>query len=181
MEKSSKIIEEKKNGGTGCAIVFFIIFLIIFVPILIGLISNNIEKLNQTKHEAKLIEEGKTKTHDEVINEIVEILKSRKEIELKKYLSDDFKYFNNERAESKFIDNFFKDLKYLVENRYDIEKRGNDIKNQETYRIYWNTNNLVKERADRLYCLQKITVVLNRAIKEDIITYDIEKIILTDN
>lgn len=173
--------KHNKNDSLTFLIAILILVVIIFVPIIINSISKSIETSNQAKHEAKLVEEKKIKTDNQVIDEIIEILKKRDEIGLKEYLSDDFEYFNNDRTESKFIDNFLKDLKYLVENNYDIEKIGNDIKNQETYRIYWNTNSLVKEKNNRLYCLQKITVLLSRIVKEDIITYEIEKIILTDN
>ena len=62
-----------------------------------------------------------------------------------------------------------------------MQKRENDFEDKETYRIYWNTNKLVTDKTNNLYSLQKITVVLNRVVKEDIITYEIEKIILTDN
>lgn len=174
-------MKENNNYRIGCCIVILMLVAIIFVSMIIGIISTRIETSNQDKHEQQLIQEGRTKTHDEVINEIVGILKNRDEIELKKYLSEDFKYFDNNRIESEFIDNFFKDLKYLVENNYDIEIRGNDIQNQETYRIYWNTNNLAENRNDRFYCLQQIQVVLSKIVKEDIITYEIKKIMLTDN
>ena len=78
-------IEKTKNDATHYLIVFLIIFLLIFLPILIGLVSSNIEYTNQSKHEEKLIEEGKVKTHSDVINEIVDILKKRDEEKLKEY------------------------------------------------------------------------------------------------
>ena len=79
-------IEKTKNDATHYLIVFLIIFLLIFLPILIGLVSSNIEYTNQSKHEEKLIEEGKVKTHSDVINEIVDILKKRDEEKLKAIL-----------------------------------------------------------------------------------------------
>ena len=175
---------EKQNNGTGCLIVFFVIFLLIFVPILIGVISNNIENSNKVKHEQRLIEDGKIKTHNEVINEILEILKSRNETKLKEYLADDFTYYDNNNIEHKYLSSFFEDLKIFHLN-YEIEQRGNDIKNQETYRIYWNVIEENKKRGikkqEQYYCLQKITIILERAVKADEITYEIKKIILTDN
>lgn len=94
-------IEKTKNDTTHYLIVFLIIFLLIFLPILIGLVSNNIEYTNQSKHEEKLIKEGKVKTHSDVINEIVDILKKRDEEKLKEYLSSDFNYWDDNNTESK--------------------------------------------------------------------------------
>lgn len=172
-----------EKSTSGCLIVFFVVFLLIFLPILIGLISNNSNTSNQAKHEAKLIEEGKTKTDNEVINEIAEILKNKNEEKLKEYLSENFMYSDNDRNQSKYIHDFISDLNYLIEDNYDIEKRGNDLKDEETYRIYWNVVEQNKNlgRTNQYYCLQKITIILKRVIKQDIITYEIEKIILTDN
>lgn len=179
MEESK---QTNKSNGTGCAIVFFIIFLLIFVPILIGLISNNMQVSNQAKHEKNLLEQGKTKSHNDVINEIIETLKNKNEAELKEFLSKDFLYYDNNNIEHKYISSFLEDLK-ILSSSYDIEQRGNDIKDQETYRIYWNVveQNKSLGRANQYYCLQKVTVILNRVVKDDIITYEIEKIILTDN
>lgn len=179
-------MEEKKqankNDGTGCAIVLFIIFLIIFVPILIGLVSNNVEKSNQAKHEAKLIEEGKTKTHNEIINEIMQILKNKEKEQLEKYLSKDFTYYDNNNMEHRFLDSFISDLQ-IYTSSYEIERRG-DINKYDTatYWIYWNVVEKNKingvDKADTNYCLQRIYIYLKRVVKEDTITYEIEKIIL---
>lgn len=181
MENKSQI---NKNDATGCAIVFFIIFLIIFVPILIGLVSNNIEKLNQTKHEAKLIEDGKVKTHNEVINEIIEILKNNNKEKLKEYLANDFVYYDNNNMEHKYINSFFEDLK-IYSTIYEIERRGDTSTNDwATYRIYWNVveENKKKgiDKTNQYYCLQTITIMLRKVIKENEITYEIAKIILKD-
>ena len=181
MENKGKI---SKNDGTGCSIVLFIIFLIIFVPILIGLISNNIEKSNQAKHEAKLIEEGKVKTHNEVINEIVEILKNKDEKKLKEYLATDYIYYDNDNIEHKYISSFYEDLNIYTAS-CEIERRGDTNSNDwATYRIYWNIveENKKKgiDKTSQYYCLQTITIMLRKVIKQNEITYDIEKIILKD-
>lgn len=173
-----------KNNGNGCAIILFIVFLIIFVPILIGLISNNIKSSNKLKLEQQLIQEGKVKSDNEVINEIVDILKNRDENKLKGYLSKNITYYDNNNMEYKYLSSsFWSNLKYLIKDEYDIEKRENDIKDQETYRIYWNVveQNKSLGRTNQYYCLQTITIVLNRIVKKDIITYEIEKIILKNN
>lgn len=180
MKEKQEQFQSNKSNGSGCAIVLFVVFLIIFLPILIWLISNNIENSNKLKHEQQLIQEGKVKSDNEVINEIVNVLKYRDENKLKEYLSENIIYYDN-NIEYKYLSNsFWYDLKYLVKDEYDIEKRGNDIKNQETYRIYWNVveQNKSLGRTNEYYCLQTITIVLNRIVKKDIITYEIEKIIL---
>ena len=137
MEEKQQI-QANKNNGSGCAIVLFIVFLLIFAPMLIGLISNNIETSNQAKHEAKLIEYGKTKTHNQVIDEIVEMLKNKDAGKLKEYLADDFIYYDNDNIEHKYISSFFEDLK-IHTTSYEIERRGDISANDwATYRIYWN-------------------------------------------
>ena len=186
MSKHSKITEEKKNDGTGCVIIFFIIFLIIFVPILIGLVSNNIEKLKQTNHEAKLIEDGKVKTHNEVINEIVDIFKNKnkEKDKLKGYLATDFIYYDNENMEHKYISSFFEDLK-IYSSSYEVERRGDTSSSDwATYKIYWNVVEENKKKGinknNQYYCLQTVTIMLRKVIKENEITYEIDKIILKD-
>lgn len=177
-------MKEKRtqDNNTGCVIVLFIIFLLVFLPILIGLVSNNIEKSKQQKHEETLIAEGKVKTHNEVINEIVEIFKNRDEENLKEYLSEDFVYYKSkENIENKYVNYFFNDLDIYTTN-YEIEKRGNSIEDKETYKIYWNVVEENKkngiDKTSQYYCLQTITVILERTVKEDEITYEIERIIL---
>ncbi len=170
-----------EKNTTGCLIVFLIIFLIIFLPILIGLISNNIKVSNQEKHEAKLIEEGKTKTHNEVINEIVDIFKNRDEEKLNEYLSSNFSYWNNNNTESKYINNFWSDLKFYTGKHY-IEERG-DTLNQEnkTFWVYWDIPEQLEYKQYSQYSLQKICIYMRRIVKEDIITYEINQIILKNN
>lgn len=178
------IKENNKKSINSYLIVFLIVFLIIFLPILIGLISNNIKVSNQEKHEEKLIEEGKTKTHNEVINEIAEILKNKDKEKIKDYLAIDYTYYDNNNIKHKYISSFFDDLTIYTTD-YEIEKRGNDLKDEETYRIYWNVveENKKKgiDKTSQYYCLQKITIMLKKVVKENEITYEIERIVLTDN
>lgn len=173
-----------EKSTSGCLIVFFMVFLLIFLPILIGLLSKDIKVSNQEKHEAKLIEEGKTKPHNEVINEIAEILKNKDKEKIKDYLAIDYTYYDNNNIEHKYISSFFNDLTIYTTD-YEIEERGNDLKDEETYRIYWNVveDNKKKgiDKTSQYYCLQKITIMLKKVVKENEITYEIEKIILTDN
>lgn len=179
MEEDKKEIQEQKNGKV-VYLILFIIFIVVLIPF-ISIASQSVENLNKSKHEAKLIEEGKTKTQDEVINEIIEMLKCKDEEELKQYLSEEFRYYDNDNKEYKYTTNFFRDLGTLTSN-YETEQRSNDIKDKETYRIYWNVVEKNKEygvkRGEQYYCLQTITIMLKRVVKQDEITYQIEKIIL---
>ena len=154
-----------------------IIIVLIFIPYLI----DSKKSLEATKQETNLIKEEKIIYDSTIIEEVASIFKSRNQNELKRYLAEDFEYIGNNRNTSKHIGNFWSDLKYLVENNYNIEKRDNSIKDEETYFIYWNTNDIVKEKTDRLYCLQKISIYLRKTVETDKITYKIYKIMLTNN
>nr|DAS27210.1 MAG TPA: hypothetical protein [Caudoviricetes sp.] len=176
--------ENKGTSTTANLIILLIIFLLICSPILIKLISNNIKNANQAKHEERLLEEGKIKTHNEVMNEIVEILKDKDKEKIKNYSAIDFVYYDNNNIEHKYINSFWDDLSIYITS-YEIEERENSTEDKVTYRIYWNVveENKKKgiDKTNQYYCLQKITIILKRAVKENEITYEIEKIILTNN
>ncbi len=180
MEKEKQ--ESQKSNYTGCLIAFFIILIIIFIIIAIGMISNTSKEQDKINHENELISQGKIKNASEIVEEVAELLKNRDVTRINEYLSDNFSYFGKNNYESKTIDKLFSDLQYLSSS-YDIEKRGNDLEDKETYRIYWNVVEQNKNlgRTNQYYCLQQITIILKKVVKEDIITYEIEKIILTDN
>ena len=125
---------------------------------------------------------GKTVSSVTVINEIIETLKTRQEDNLKKYLANDFKYYDNNNMEHKYVSSFIEDLKLLI-STYDLERRGDASSNDwATYRVYWNVVEENKangiKREERGYCLQTITIMLKKATKQDVITYEIEKIVL---
>ncbi len=180
--------EQHKNNSntneTGCLIGVLILVLIIFVPMIVSPIIQQFDISNSEKHEAKLIEEGKVKSADTVINEFTQIIKNREKEKVKNYLTNDFTYIDNNRYETKYIEdyNFWNDLKLLT-STYDIEKRGNSIKDEATYRIYWNVvgNNKNEDRASRYYCLQKLDIFLRKVVEEEQIIYKIYKIRLTNN
>lgn len=172
--------KNKKNDNKIVWVIGTIIFFVILIIFILNL-SESKKELDAAKLEYNLIQEGKAKSSDDIINEIVAILKNRDEEKLTNYLTEDFSYINNSRYESKYINEFWNDLQYLVDSNYDIEKRENSIETEETYFIYWNTNNLVTDRIDNLYCLQKIRIYLRKLIEQDQITYKIYRIILTDN
>jgi len=173
-----------ENKGIGCLIGVLIVIAIIFLPLIIGTISNSLENSKAKNHEQQLIKEGKVKTSDEVVDEIIETIKKEDESILKGFLSKDFTYYDNNNIEHKYISSFLRDIRILSSN-YDIEKRGNSIQDEETYRIYWNTveqniKNGIK-RGERGYCIQTVTIILKRVTKQDVITYEIEKIILKNS
>ena len=159
---------ENKNFIIIIGIVLIVIILIIFLP---GIIKEQ-KKLETSKLEYKLLQEGKTINSDEIIKEIVEILKDRDEEKLKEYLSSDFKYWNNNNIESKYIYNFWSDLKFYTGKHY-IEERG-DTLNQEnkTFWIYWDIPEQLEYKQYSQYSLQKICIYMRRIVKEDIITYE---------
>lgn len=173
-------MEEKKNDNKVVWIVgaaTLVLILIAFVP---GLVEDK-QNLDLLKQEEKLLKEGKNISSGDIINEIAEILKNEEGEKLESYLSNSFLYYNDENKESKYVKNFLDDLR-IYTSSYDIEKRGNSIKDEETYRVYWNTveknvKNGVK-RGEHGYCLQTVTIILKKAIKQDIITYEIKEIIL---
>lgn len=177
-KKQIKTNTSNVNGGL---IVFFIIFLLILVTILIGALSNNIETSNKDKHEMKLIEEGKVETADTVINQIIEILKNRDKEKINQYLSNGFIYYDNDNIKSKFISEFWNDLKYYTGKHY-IEQRG-DTSNEEgkTFWIYWDIPEQIEYKQYADYSLQKICIYMKRVVKEDSITYEINQIILKNN
>lgn len=162
-------------------VLILILVLLIFIPALL----ERQKELELLQHEEQLIRQGKVKNDRDVINAIVEILKERNESKLQQYLASNFLYYDNNNIEHKYISDFWDDLQYLVDDQYDIEKRENSVEDKETYIIYWNEVEENKKnginKSSEYYCLQKITIILKRIVKEDIITYDIEKIILTDN
>lgn len=178
--------ETQNNGkkGTGCIIAVFIIFLIVFLPISCIMVSSNIESSKEIEHEMKLKEEGKTKTARDVISEIIDIIVNREEQKLNSYLSEDFLYYHNSNTGLSNLNSFWWALDECVSS-YEVDERENSIEDKATYRIYWNVVEENKkngiDKDSEYYCLQKITIILKRIVKEDIITYDIEKIILTDN
>lgn len=161
--------------------IVFIAFLLVVILTLVSLMSKNIKASKQEKHEQKLIQEGNVVDSNKFMEEIVEILKKRDEEKLKDYLSSDFSYYNNDNTESKYINNFWSDLKFYTGKSY-IEERG-DTLNQEnkTFWIYWDIPEQLEYKQYSQYSLQKICIYMRRIVKEDIITYEINQIILKNN
>lgn len=161
--------------------IVFIAFLLVVILTLVSLMSKNIKVSKQEKQEQKLIQEGNVVDSNKFMEELVEILKKRDEEKLKDYLSSDFSYYNNNNTESKYINNFWSDLKFYTGKSY-IEERG-DTLNQEnkTFWIYWDIPEQLEYKQYSQYSLQKICIYMRRIVKEDIIIYEINQIILKNN
>lgn len=172
--------EKKKNNDKMAIIIFSIILVIIFVPIIISSISNSVSESREFNHETKLIQEGKTESTSEVLDRIIKALKDRNEDDFEKLLSKDFSYWDNDNHYSKDIKKFWKDLR-KISGKYYMEQRGNSIKEHETYWIYWNIPEKANYNEYTENYQQRIMIYLKKVVKEDIITYEIEKIILKDN
>lgn len=174
MENDNK---ENKKFIVVIGIVLIVIILIISLPEII----KEQKKLETSKLEYKLLQEGKTINSDEIVKEIVEILKDRDKEKLKEYLSSDFNYWDDNNTESKYIYKFWSDLKFYTGKHY-IEERG-DITdtNYKTFWIYWDIPEQLEYKQYSQYSLQKICIYMRKVVKEDIITYEINQIILKNN
>lgn len=169
-------MEEKKNNNFIWTIGGIILLIILLISVANFL--ENKKELDVIAHERELIQEGKVEASEEIVREIAEILKNREEDALEQYLTEDFSYWKN--GETQSIDDFWNDLNYLVENKYSIEERENSIEDEETWFIYWNTNESITDKSSDLYCLQEIRIYLKRVVEEEFITYKIERIILNN-
>ncbi len=163
--------EEKKDDNKVVWIagaVLLVICLLIFVP---GIIESK-KELDTAKLEYNLIKEGKTISASDIAEKFTILLSEKRYNEANTYLSENCKLFdsnNNERV--KLEDCLEKLDKY---NNHTIEERGNDLKDQETYRILWNGTNYENTN-------QIITLFLKKKIESDKVTYEIIKIIFTNN
>lgn len=164
-------MEEKKQDNKVVWIVggiILIITLLIFVP---GLIENK-KSLDTAKKEYNLIKEGKTVSARNITEQFAALLSNKKYEEANKYLSKDCEMFDSKNHKRVKLEYCLEDLSNYIS--YTIEQKGNDLKNQETYRIllngtkYENTN-------------QIITLYLRKKIEADEVTYEIFRIIFTDN
>lgn len=150
-------------GGT-----ILVIVLMIFLP---GLFESK-KSLDTVKHEYNLIEEGKTVTAREITEEFTKLLSVKNYDEANKYLSNDCKLIDSNNTERVKLEYCLEKL--AVYNSYTIEKRGNDLKNQETYRILWNGTTYENTK-------QIITLNLRKKVNKQEITYEIIRVIFTDN
>lgn len=170
---------EKKNNRSW--LVGLIVIVVIIVLICGPMLVDSISEWAETKKEYELLQEGKVEDSEDVIKQIVEILKNEQKNEIESYLSDDFKYYDYNNLESCFVDGMWRDLQPLTSN-YDIERRGDTSSDDmATYRVYWNVEDLSLSRDDLNYCSQILTIILQRVISQDNLTYEISSIMLTNN
>lgn len=165
-------MEEKKNNGNGYAIAFAIILgIIILIPSVISFINTK-KELDIGRLESKLLKEGKVVSAKTVADSFAKELQNNNYNDLESYLSKDCKLIdssNNERA----------NLKYCLEKlnkieSYVIERRGNRIKDEETYRIMCNGTNYENTN-------QIVTLYMRKKVKKEEITYEIYMVKFTDN
>lgn len=169
----------KKNNKSW--LVGLVVIVVIIALICGPMLVDSISEWAETKKEYELLQEGKVEDSEDVINQIVEILKNEQKNEIESYLGDDFKYYDYNNLESSFVDGMWKDLQPLTGN-YDIERRGDTTSDDmATYRVYWNVEDLSLSRDDLNYCSQILTIILKRVIRQDKLTYEISSIMLTNN
>lgn len=164
-------MEEKKNDNKVVWVVGTVILALILIVFVPGLVEDK-QNLDLLKQEEKLLKEGKVVSVSDTVEQFAELLANKDYEEADKYLLDNCEMFdtnNNKRVK----------LEYCLEklsnhNSHTIEKRGNSLKDQETYRILWNGTKYEDTK-------QIITLYLSKKITSNEIIYKISKIIFTDN
>lgn len=162
-------MKEKNNKAIWIVgAILLILVLMIFMP---GLIESQ-QRLETSKREYNLIQEGKTISASDVVEDFTLLLSNKKYNEANKYLSSDCKLIDSQNKERV-------NLEYCLEklNNYsshEIERRGNSIQNEETYRILWNGTRYENTN-------QIITLFLRRKVKTNEVTYEIFRLTFTDN
>lgn len=166
--KNEEHKEEKNNKKT--VWVAIIIGIIILIPFVCMLFDGQ-KELDKAKLEGKLLQEGKIVTAKEVTEKFKENLKNKNYDKIKNYLSDDYRIYYN--LEQKYnLESFLGNLEKYEEAS--MEKRGNSVAGEETYRIYWNGWKYEDSS-------QIIDLFMKKNVKEDEIVYEIYMIRLTDN
>lgn len=148
--------------------IIFIILLLIFVPYLI----DSKKSLDTTKLEYNLIQEGKTVSAKDISEQFAMLLSEKKYDEASTYLSEECKLIDSNNRERVKLEYCLEELN--IHSSHTIEKRGNDLKDQETYRILWNGTSYENTK-------QIITLFLRKKVKSDKVTYEIFRVIFTDN
>lgn len=163
--------EEKKDDNKIVWIagaVLLVFCLLIFVP---GAIDSK-KELDTAKLEYNLIQEGKTVSAEDISEKFAILLSKKKYDEASTYLSEDCKLVDSDGHERVKLDYCLEEL-----NKYSshvIEKRGNDLKDQKTYRILWNGTSYENTS-------QIITLYLKKKVKSNEVTYEIFRVIFTNN
>lgn len=140
-------------------VILLSITLIIFVP---GIIEDK-KVLDTSKLEYNLIMEGKYVSDLETVQGFAEALHSNSISDAKQYLSDNCEIYDTNNNKCSF-EEFISNISTTTYYRY--EKRSNDLKNEETYRIYWNNGNEIQ------------TIILQKVISNEKVYYEIVKCII---
>lgn len=141
------------------------------IVLLIIILAPAIKDIMEINHEMKLSEEGKIVSAREITNRFKDALKDMNYSEVNYLLSEDCKMYYNSEQQYR-LTSFLENLENYED--YMIEKRGNSIDDEETYRIYWNGLNYSNSS-------QIIDLYMRKKVKKDEITYEIYMIRLTDN
>lgn len=145
-----------------------IIVLIIFIP---GLVKD-MKSLETSKQEYNLVGEGKSIPVSDIVEDFAKLISQKDYVEASKYLSEDKTLLDSNNIERVKLEYCFEKLS--PHTSHNIEKRGNDLKNEETYRIFWNGTKYENTK-------QIITLNLRKKVKSNEVTYEIFKVIFTDN
>lgn len=148
--------------------VLLILVLIIFIP---GLVKD-MKSLETSKQEYNLINESKTISAKDITEQFATLLSNERYEEANQYLSEDCEMFDSKNHKRVKLEYCLEDLRNYIS--YTIEKRSNDLKNEETYRILWNGTKYENTK-------QIITLNLRKKVKSDEVTYEIFRVIFTDN
>lgn len=157
------------KNNSGIWIIGIILLFIVIVAFIPGLIKSR-KELNELKKESELLKEGNYISDYECVKNFAEYLKSKDLENIKKLLSSNCLFYNTGICNS--IELCFENLEEY--ETYRIEKRSNDISNEETYRIYWNGWNVDEAK-------QIITLILKKQITTEEVTYKIKRITLSEN
>lgn len=162
-------IVESHDKKSKIVLLIILVVLILFLPF-IHQIVNSFFKQQQSKLEDTVLTSENYTSASSIVSKTIDYLKSGDTDSIKSLLSNDCEFYNDgtKYSLSSCLDNLleYESCKY--------EKRGNSIKNEETYRVYWNGSNL--ENAHQI-----ITLVLKRKVTQSEITYEIKHITLSNN
>lgn len=143
-----------------------IVFLIIILAIFIPSILKDKKTLDTSKLEYNLINEGKYISDLETVQKFAEALHSNSIFDAKQYLSNNCEIYDTNNKKCTFEEHI---ANLSTTTYYKYEKRSNDLKNQETYRIYWNDGTEIQ------------TIILQKVINEEKVYYEIVKCIIIIN
>lgn len=158
----------KSNNYAGWVI--GIICIIVILSILIPDLLKSKKELDESKREYEMLNNDKYISDSDCVKEFAECIKNKDMDSAKKLLSSNCSFYNTSKCYS--IESCFENLDEYETYRY--EKRGNDVKNEVTYRIYWNGWN--ESEASQI-----ITLILEKNVGKEEIIYKIKTITLNEN